>query len=127
MKNKKIALGLVLGAAVPAFFGAAAAKAEQPWSLEVAAGVQYDGNVNVEQLDILTSESDFAGLFEASAAYELSGSAGSACVRWTFSNAANVRSSSPSFLCCFQFAANLGRDSFPFEMCRRDDERIEAL
>ena len=85
MKNKKIALGLVLGAAVPAFFGAAAAKAEQPWSLEVAAGVQYDGNVNVEQLDILTSESDFAGLFEASAAYELSGSAGSLEVGYDFS------------------------------------------
>lgn len=63
---------------------APAAAADEPWSLELGAGVRYDSNINVEQADIVTGEDDFAAVFEASAEYELKGPAGSLEVGYDF-------------------------------------------
>lgn len=70
-KQAFIRIGTAIGAFVliqtPAF-----AKDDKPFSLSVSAGAEYDSNVTVEQLDVLTSKGDVAAILGASAKYKLS-------------------------------------------------------
>lgn len=54
--------------AVPAF--AADEKADMPVSFEISTGIEYDGNVSVEDIDLNTAKEDFAGVLEAEAEFE---------------------------------------------------------
>lgn len=50
---------------------AAMAQDSKPWSLGLKAGVSYDDNVTIQQLDVKSGIGDTIGNFEANAAYKL--------------------------------------------------------
>lgn len=62
-----------LGLAAAALLASTSAQAQddQPWSLGVTAGISYDDNVTVEQLDVKSGVSDTIGNFGLSAGYEV--------------------------------------------------------
>lgn len=43
---------------------------DKPWSMEASAGIEYDSNITVEEVDIETGLGDIAGLIDFSAKYE---------------------------------------------------------
>lgn len=45
-------------------------RADSPFSVELAAGAEYDSNVSVDQLDANTGADDFAAVFDADLGYE---------------------------------------------------------
>lgn len=45
----------------------------KPWSLEIDAGLEYDSNVSVAELDSNTGSGDFAGVVDFSAGYDFGG------------------------------------------------------
>lgn len=50
--------------------GAADKKEKSPFSFEISAGVEYDGNVSVEEIDQNTAQQDFAGTLDAEVEFE---------------------------------------------------------
>lgn len=41
-----------------------------PWSVEASAGIEYDDNLNVEELDVTSGEEDVAAVFDLSVEYK---------------------------------------------------------
>lgn len=78
--RKKPVLGsnlyLVLGFAFLAGAGAAQASESDetsPWSIEASAGIEYDDNLTVEELDVTSGEEDVAAVLDLSVAYSFPG------------------------------------------------------
>lgn len=62
--------GCIGGLALIAFALPAHAQVEHDFTFEAAAGVEYDDNITVTEIDAETNEDDFAAVFEASIDYE---------------------------------------------------------
>lgn len=78
--RKKPVLGsnlyLVLGFAFLAGAGAAQASESDetsPWSIEASAGIEYDDNLTVEELDVTSGKEDVAAVLDLSVAYSFPG------------------------------------------------------
>jgi hypothetical protein len=71
-----ISTGLILLAAVASAQAADPTKQEKttsPWSVEASAGLEYDDNLSVPELDVSSGQSDMAAVFDLSVGYKVPG------------------------------------------------------
>jgi len=66
---------LILGSSIllfPTIYSLSAYAADdQPWSIEASAGIEYDSNITVQEVDVDTGQGDIAGLLDFSANYKI--------------------------------------------------------